>query len=119
MQLAGRGARVGRIELHVLGTGTWDMAVPSLLLTCERNETRGYLINCPESTNRFCAEHHMRLSHYLHRILLTRNTWEVAGGLPDVLLTRFAEHEKMKGERSHVRVHGLARLAQLVGSCSD
>ena len=90
---AGRGAKIGRVELHVLCSGTWD-AAPSLLLTVERKETHGYLINCGEGTMRFCAEHHMRLTPHLTRVLFTRQTWEAIGGLPDVLLTRFAEREK-------------------------
>eukprot|EP00964_Phaeocystis_antarctica_P114338 scaffold78315_cov54-Phaeocystis_antarctica.AAC.5 len=81
---AGRGAKIGRVELHVLCSGTWD-AAPSLLLTVERKETHGYLINCGEGTMRFCAEHHMRLTPHLTRVLFTRQTWEAIGGLPDVL----------------------------------
>ena len=114
---AGRGAKIGCIELHVLCSGTWD-AAPSLLLTIERKETHGYLINCGDGTMRFCAEHHMRLSTHLSRVLLTRQTWECIGGLPDVLLTRFAEQEKYseKGSTCRTKVHGLSRLTQLIGS---
>ena len=117
---AGRGAKIGRIELHVLCSGTWD-AAPSLLLTIERKETHGYLINCGDGTMRFCAEHHMRLSTHLSRVLLTRQTWECIGGLPDVLLTRFAEQEKYseKGSTCRTKVHGLSRLTQLIGSFHD
>jgi len=114
---AGRGAKIGRVELHVLCSGTWD-AAPSLLLTVERKETHGYLINCGEGTMRFCAEHHMRLTPHLTRVLFTRQTWDVIGGLPDVLLTRFAEREKYsdKVDACRAKVHGLSRLSQLIGS---
>ena len=112
---AGRGARVGRVEVHVLCSGTWD-AAPSLLLKVERNHTSGYLINCGEGTARFCCEHQMRLTPHLCRVLFTRQTWETIGGLPDVLLTRFAERDK---EVCNARMHGLSRLPQLIGGFSD
>ena len=117
---AGRGAKIGRVELHVLCSGTWD-AAPSLLLTVERKETHGYLINCGEGTMRFCAEHHMKLTPHLTRVLFTRQTWDVIGGLPDVLLTRFAEREKYsdKVDVCRAKVHGLSRLPQLIGSFHD
>ena len=113
---AGRGARVGRVEVQVLCSGTWD-AAPSLLLTVERsNRPSGYLINCGEGTARFCSEHKMRLTTYLCRVLFTRQTWEAIGGLPDVLMSRFAEREK---ELCNARVHGLARLPQLIGGFNE
>ena len=102
----------------MLTSGTWD-APPSLLITCERNETVGYLINCGEGIVRFCHEHHIRLTTHLQRIFLTRLTWEVAGGLPDVLLTHSAEQLREKGKMGTLRLHGLTRLAQLVQSFTD
>ena len=69
-QKAGRGAKVGCIHLQVLAGGTWD-APPMLLLTCERADSLGYLINCGEGAQRFCVEHKMRLAGKLQRVLFT------------------------------------------------
>ena len=108
---AGRGSKVGCIHVQVLASGTWD-APPGLLLTCERTNSLGYLINCGEGTHKFCVEHKMRLVGKLQRILLTRLDWDAAGGLPDVLLT-MGDHVDHKGS---VALHGPAPLSTLVSS---
>ena len=109
-QVAGRGAKVGCIELRVLSSGTWD-SPPMLLLTCERVDTFGYLINAGEGLQRFCVEHKMRLVGKLQRVLCTRMTWDTTGGLPGLLLT-MADG----GHAGVVKLHGPARLPQLVSS---
>ena len=107
---AGRGAKVGCIEIRVLTGGTWD-APPMLLLTVERTETMGYLINCGEGAQRFCAEHKMRLASKLQRVLLTRLCWDTCGGLPGMLLTM-----NEAGHAGTIRLHGPSRFTQLVSS---
>ena len=108
--IAGRGSKVGCIEVRVLSSGTWD-APPMLLLTCERMDTYGYLINAGEGLQRFCVEHKMRLVNKLQRVLFTRMTWDATGGVPGLLLT-MADG----GHAGTVKLHGPARLPQLVSS---
>ena len=107
---AGRGAKVGCIDIRVLTGGTWD-APPMLLITVERAETMGYLINCGEGVQRFCVEHKMRLVGKLQRVLLTRLCWDTCGGIPGMLLSM-----NEGGNSGTVRLHGPARLPQLVSS---
>jgi hypothetical protein len=57
-------------------------ATPSLYI---RFDTGGYLINCPEGTQRFCFEHQIRLTK-LKSILSTRNSWSSLGGLPGTFI---------------------------------
>ena len=108
--IAGRGAKIGCIEVRVLSSGTWDMP-PMLLLTCERTDSYGYLINAGEGLQRFSVEHKMRLVGKLQRVLLTRMSWETTGGLPGLLLTM-----SDGGQPGKVRIHGPSRLRQLVSS---
>ena len=82
-----------------------------LLLTCERMDTYGYLINAGEGLQRFCVEHKMRLVNKLQRVLFTRMTWDATGGVPGLLLT-MADG----GHAGTVKLHGPARLPQLVSS---
>ena len=107
---AGRGAKVGCVEVRVLASGTWD-APPSLLITCERADRFAYLVNAGEGLQRFCVEHKMRLVGMLQRVLFTRLTWNTVGGLPGLLLT-MADG----GQAGSVRLHGPQRLPQLVDS---
>ena len=109
-QIAGRGAKVGCIDVRVLMSGTWD-APPALLLTIERTDQVGYLINCGEGMQRFAVEHKMRLAGKLQRIFFTRLCWDTVGGLPGMLLTM-----SDGGHPGTVRLHGPPRLPQLVGS---
>lgn len=85
-----------------------------LLLTCERTDTVGYLINAGEGLQRFCVEHKMRLAGKLQRVLLTRTTWDTAGGLPGLMLTMLDG-----GHEDTLRLHGPERLTQLVSSFSS
>ena len=83
-----------------------------LLLTCEREDACvAYLINAGEGLQRFCVEHKMRLVGKLRRVLLTRLTWETAGGLPGLLLTM-----SDGGQPGRTALHGPSRLKQLVGA---
>ena len=107
---AGRGAKIGCISVQVLTAGTWD-APPALLLTVERADTVGYLINCGEGVQRFCVEHKLRLTGKLQRILMTRLTWPCCGGLPGMLLNM-----NDGAHSGSVRLHGPARLQHLVRS---
>lgn len=109
-QRAGRGAKVGCINVQVMASATWD-APPGLLLTCERADTVFYLINVAEGTQRFCIEHKMRFAGKLYRALLTRLSWDAVGGLPGVLLSMGGA-----GHQGTLKVHGPSRLQHLVSS---
>jgi ribonuclease Z len=55
-------------------------ATPSLYI---RFDSAGYLINCPEGTQRFCFEHQIKLTK-AKSIIFTRNSWSAIGGLPGI-----------------------------------
>ncbi|KAL6062225.1 ribonuclease Z [Balamuthia mandrillaris] len=68
--------------VQVLSNGASGLA-PCLLLVIDG---RRYLVNCPESIQRFCTEHKLRLGK-LEGIFFTEVCWETVGGLTDVLMT--------------------------------
>jgi ribonuclease Z len=63
--------------LQFLGTQTGD-STPTLLLFFN---SKRYLFNCGEGTQRFCIEKKVKLAR-VHGIFLTRLKWEQIGGLP-------------------------------------
>lgn len=70
--------------VQVLGVGTdTGCSVPSVLLFFDRQR---YLFNAGEGFQRFCVEHHIKLSK-LSALLATRVTTEATGGLPGMLIT--------------------------------
>lgn len=48
-----------------------------------RFDSQGYLINCPEGTQRFSFEHQIRLAK-VKNVIFTRKSWSAIGGLPGV-----------------------------------
>ncbi|KAI8587866.1 beta-lactamase-like protein [Geranomyces variabilis] len=71
-----------RYKIKVLATDTVD-ASPSVLIAFD---SRRYLFNCGEGTQRFCHEHKVGIRK-VEQIFLTRVAWECVGGLPGMLLT--------------------------------
>ncbi|KAJ3185591.1 Zinc phosphodiesterase ELAC protein 2 [Geranomyces variabilis] len=71
-----------RYKIKVLATDTVD-ASPSVLIAFD---SRRYLFNCGEGTQRFCHEHKVGIRK-VEQIFLTRVAWQYVGGLPGMLLT--------------------------------
>ena len=68
--------------IQVLGAGTPDGGCSLLLFFDDRR----YLFSCAPGTQRFCTQHHIRLSK-LNAIFLPRLEWSHAGGLPGKIFT--------------------------------
>lgn len=66
-----------KVFVQVLGADTGD-STPTLLVFFD---SKRYLFNCGEGTQRFCTEHRVRLAR-VDNIFLTRLSWENTGGLP-------------------------------------
>ncbi|KAF9206105.1 Zinc phosphodiesterase ELAC protein 2 [Haplosporangium sp. Z 27] len=81
--------------VQILSTGTEDCS-PSVAFHID---SRRYLINCGEGTQRLCLESKFRLSK-LKAMLFTRVNWETFGGAPGMLLTLSA------GEISDIKLLG-------------
>jgi ribonuclease Z len=58
-------------------------STPTLLVFFD---SKRYLFNCGEGTQRFCTEHRVRLAR-VDNIFITRLSWENVGGLPGAILT--------------------------------
>ena len=66
-----------KVFVQVLGADTGD-STPTLLVFFD---SKRYLFNCGEGTQRFCTEHRVRLAR-VDNIFITRLSWENVGGLP-------------------------------------
>ncbi|TPX43189.1 hypothetical protein SeMB42_g00246 [Synchytrium endobioticum] len=66
----------------ILGTHSHD-AHPAIIL---HFDSKRYMFNCGEGTQRICVETGTRLLR-LKNIFLTRTSWDCVGGLPGLLLT--------------------------------
>ncbi|KAI9224184.1 beta-lactamase-like protein, partial [Blastocladiella britannica] len=102
--------RTMKYSVQILGAGSADMP-PSLLFMFD---SQRYLINCGEGTQRFCAEHKVRIPKIKH-ILLTRLQWEAVGGLPGFLLTHSDVTAESK-DNAPVTIHGPPNTTRFLAS---
>ncbi|KAJ3149125.1 Zinc phosphodiesterase ELAC protein 2 [Geranomyces michiganensis] len=94
-----------RYKIKVLATDTLD-ASPSVLIAFD---SRRYLFNCGEGTQRFCHEHKVGIRK-VEEIFLTRVAWECVGGLPGMLLTL------ADAGASSIAVNGSGNLSHFMAS---
>jgi len=83
LKMRGSMPPTSRIDVQVLGTGTWPGLPRSIYVDLDYF---GYIFNCGEGTQRVATEHKMRIAK-LSNIFLTRYSWDNVGGLNGMALT--------------------------------
>ncbi|KAF9427791.1 hypothetical protein BGZ76_002186 [Entomortierella beljakovae] len=94
-----------KTNIQIVSTGTEDCS-PSIAINFD---TKRYLINCGEGTQRLSLESTFRLSK-IKSLFFTRVNWECFGGAPGMLLTLSA------GESSTIKLYGGENLTHALAS---
>lgn len=96
-------------QIQILTTSSSNSR-PCLLLTYD---SRKYLFNCPQETQRFCLSNNVKINK-LESILFTRDSWDYAGGIIGM-----SHQIKNVNDLNHVSCHGSTRIEEIIKVASS